>query len=470
MSHNTALRRTLNDVFDEFLCHIIPSSLSPGTKFELKNDGFLPSTNISQTFSTLNYRFAKLYVGCAKKVNKPDLNRQWFVYYSYRNPRTRKLKRQPPIYRDINTFDTIGERKEYGRAIVNIINELLRAGFSPYEEFVVGGGELNKNIVNCAEFYLSEKKQSLTPKGFAPYKQHVGHFIAWVKKNNLEYADIDEFKRFQIIQFLSDYRKQSELNALKANASRKLKPAGNRMINNIQGNVSMFFNYFKVNFEDEVRKNPAAGIKKLPFTTQGNKAYTDKQIKLLKSLMLEHEPRIFTFCEMVYESCTRPHEETRLLKVMDLEFDQNRIHIRAELSKEGRSEYIPMSKRYMNFLKEYVEGYAEDDYLFSVNRHLGANKYNKIKPGPLTPGKQPIAQWTLRTWYKGIKDKAGLDETWSLYSWTHSYCVRAYLDTKDVYFIQIKKRHTLLSTTCSYLRNLGLFVDLNEIAEKVRGI
>jgi|GEM_PF-6605601 len=467
--------RSINAIVDDILCLNSSSSLSSGTITDVLEGVFSPSTNISQTFSNtaaaLNYRPCKLYMGCSKKANKPDLSRQWFVYYSYRNPNTGKMERQPPIYRDINTFDTIAERKEYGKALINIYNELLRAGLSPFEEFVSKeNGYLNKNIISCSELYLSEKKKSLAPKSFASYKQHVDWFIDWIKENRLSHLNIDQIKRHQVMQFLSDYREKSETAAAAARPSEKRKPASNRQINNIKDNIITFFNYFKTNFEDEITKNPAKGIKDLPHLTRGNKAYTDAQIKLLKQLMLDHNPRILAFCEMVYESCTRPHEETRFLKIADLDFDQNRIHIRPELSKEGRSEWIPMSSVYMARLKEYVKGYPDDHYLFSVDRHLGANKFNRIKPGPLVPGPTPIAEWTLREWYKAIKKMAGLDETWTIYSWKHSYCVRAYLDTKDVYFIQIKCRHTDLSVTCKYLRNLGLFVDLNMIADNVRSI
>lgn len=474
-----AQNRTINTVVDEFLCQIKSSSLSSGTIIQLWKGGFSPSTNITQTkfapfgeqSTVLNYRPAKLYFGSSKKVNKPDLNRQWFVYYSYRNPATGKMERQPPIYRDINTLNTIAERKQYGNALIVLYNELLKAGFSPYDVFVSKtDGVLNKNIMSCAKFYLSEKKKSLAPKSYAPYSQHVGWFIDWIEESNLSHLNIDQIKRYQVMQFLSDYREKSEARAKGEKSAFKQKPASNRHINNVKDNINLFFNYFKVNFEDDVKKNPVKGIKDLPHITQGNKAYTDTQIKLLKELMLEHNPRILSFCEMVYESCTRPHEETRFLKVADLEFDQNRIHIRPELSKEGRSEWIPMNAKYMERLKEYVKGYPDNYYLFSVNRHLGSNKFNRIKPGPLTPGLTPIAEWTLREWYKAIKKMAGLDETWGIYSWKHSYCVRAYLDTKDIYFIQIKCRHTDLSVTCKYLRNLGLFVDLNMIADNVRSI
>lgn len=466
----SAQKRSINAVCDEVLSRGTSSILSRVTIIQLRVGGFLPPTNSLQTIlpgqNALNYKIAKLYAG-SKKGEKPNLSKQWFVYYSYRNPVTKKLERQPPVYRDINTFNTIGERKEYAQALVILINDLLKAGFSPYEEFVnKEDGTLDKNILSCAKFYLSEKEKYLAPKSYKPYSQHVGYFVDWINETHLGHLDITQIKRFHIMKFLSDYRDRSIKYAVKNNS----KPASNRQINNIKGNLSTFFNYFKINFEDEVPKNPVARLENLPHKTQGNKAYTDKQATLLKTLMQEHNPRMLRFCEMVYESCTRPHEETRLLKIADIEFEQNRIHIRPEISKEHRSEFIPMNAKYMDQLKDYIVGYPEDYYLFTTIRHSGANRYKKIAPIPLTPGKTPISEGTLRDWYKIIKNMAGLDETWSIYSWAHTYCVRAYLDTKDVYFIQMKKRHTLLSTTCNYLRGLGLFVDLNQIADNVRGI
>jgi hypothetical protein len=41
-----------------------------------------------------------------------DLTKRWYVYYSYRDPETGKLKRRPPIYKGANRYKTKGERME----------------------------------------------------------------------------------------------------------------------------------------------------------------------------------------------------------------------------------------------------------------------------------------------------------------------------------------------------------------------
>lgn len=49
-----------------------------------------------------------------KKYSEPkiynangDLSKRWYVYYSFRNPKTGKLTRQTPIYAEVNRFSTL---------------------------------------------------------------------------------------------------------------------------------------------------------------------------------------------------------------------------------------------------------------------------------------------------------------------------------------------------------------------------
>lgn len=427
------------------------SSLSSGT-LENNVDAYLNALLQSSTdnpLTVLNYRPCKLYDGSAKRVAKPDLSKQWFVYYSYRNPATKKMERKP-VFKEINSYTTITERKKCAAFWIRVYNTLLRAGFSPFEAYVnPTTGEIDPNIISCMDMYLVEKKKVLAPKSYAPYSQHVNYFRAWVTRQQMNYMEIKDFKRSHIKLFLSDYQSRTK--------------CSNRNINNIKDNIITLFNYFVKNFEDTIGKNPASGLEDLPYTTEGNRAYTDKQITLLKEIMQRENPNMLFFCEMIYETCARPHEEARLFQVRDLQFDQNRIHVRPELSKEGRSEYIPMSSRFMNRLQDYVKGYKETDYLFSIDRNPGKKSTNPFRPGP-----SPVSEDTLQTWYRKIKNQLGMHGEWSIYSWAHTYCCRAYLDTKDIFYIKEKKRHTNLAVTSNYLRGMGLFVDLQKVAENVR--
>ncbi|MFB9098212.1 hypothetical protein ACFFVF_16995 [Flavobacterium jumunjinense] len=49
---------------------------------------------------------------------KGDLNKRWYIYYSFRNPITNKLERQTPVYVGINKYNTLRERKEAAKIFV----------------------------------------------------------------------------------------------------------------------------------------------------------------------------------------------------------------------------------------------------------------------------------------------------------------------------------------------------------------
>jgi hypothetical protein len=67
-----------------------------------------------------------------KNQKKEALNKRWYVYYSYRNPKTNKLVRQNNIHLDVNRLESKSERLKYLQTLRLELKILLKAGFSPY--------------------------------------------------------------------------------------------------------------------------------------------------------------------------------------------------------------------------------------------------------------------------------------------------------------------------------------------------
>ena len=63
-----------------------------------------------------------------------DLTKRWYVYFSYRNPETGKLKRVTPIYGNVNKFKTKEERLYVLSAYRKKLLKILKAGFNPFED------------------------------------------------------------------------------------------------------------------------------------------------------------------------------------------------------------------------------------------------------------------------------------------------------------------------------------------------
>lgn len=117
---------------------------------------------------------------------------------------------------------------------------------------------------------------------------------------------LDEIRKKHVLEFL-EYKRQTW---------------GNKTANNFVVDLSTFLNHWVDNFDDVLSKNYISKMGKLPTESEGNTAYSDKQIINLKKLMLEHQPYVYFFCLAVYNTCTRPKTECRLLKCGDVVFDR----------------------------------------------------------------------------------------------------------------------------------------------------
>ena len=75
-----------------------------------------------------NYSSPKLYTA------NGDLKKRWYVYFSYRNPKTGRLKRITPFYGDANKYKTKEDRLFVLSVYRKKILELLKKGYNPFED------------------------------------------------------------------------------------------------------------------------------------------------------------------------------------------------------------------------------------------------------------------------------------------------------------------------------------------------
>lgn len=89
----------------------------------------------------LNYSEPKIYIGgidpkqwskLSKAEQKTALNKHWYVYFSFRDPLTGVLKRQPNIKGGANTFLTKRDRLSFLKVLQRNLSILLQVGFNPY--------------------------------------------------------------------------------------------------------------------------------------------------------------------------------------------------------------------------------------------------------------------------------------------------------------------------------------------------
>jgi hypothetical protein len=74
-----------------------------------------------------NFSSPKLYTAGG------DLSKRWYVYFSYRNPKTGRLKRVTPFYGEAHKYKTKEDRLFVLSAYRKKILELLKKGYNPFE-------------------------------------------------------------------------------------------------------------------------------------------------------------------------------------------------------------------------------------------------------------------------------------------------------------------------------------------------
>ena len=63
-----------------------------------------------------------------------NLNKRWYVYYSYRNPETGLLQRMKNVYGGVNRYQTKEDRLIVLSVYRTKLLSLLKEGFNPFED------------------------------------------------------------------------------------------------------------------------------------------------------------------------------------------------------------------------------------------------------------------------------------------------------------------------------------------------
>lgn len=370
-----------------------------------------------------------------------DISKQWYLLFYCIDPLDGKRKRVR-VLEHINKAKTVTERREVAESFRIIYQNYLDNGWNFFDKDKEVISKINTNILNCIETYLDDKKGNTARKTFNKYRQILGNSLtAYLKARNLHYSDISAIDKRVLLDFLADQKKVKGWNS-------------NKTYNNYLLDLSTFFNYFINNYDHVLSKNPLKGVTRLREQLKGHTAYSDQQVADLKAFLEKDNPFLLLFCQTVYETCTRPQTEARHLKCGMFDFQRGVLRITSDIAKNSTTDYVPLRKEFMDKLKAYgVDKADPNDYLFT--------RYRKI-------GKHPINEQSLQLWYTKAKLALNLGQDFSIYSWKHTRNIHVWLDTKDVMFIKTLNRHKTLEMTMKYLRDLGCFVDNNELLEKTR--
>ena len=362
-----------------------------------------------------------------------DLKSRWYVYFSYKNPKTGKMQRMNNIYGGANRYKTKAERYSVLRLYKKRLEYFLNRGYNPFgdnsnlhEHYleqkqkivqVVNEGNTVKenNIKNTASKpikkskKITETKSSLTvdaafekaielktnvvgTKTLEDYKTRLKSLKRWLKKEHKAIKYIDDIEKKHILQYLNEVQLKSS--------------ARNR--NNYRTVFSSIFQLLEDN--EIIERNFVQSIKQLKSKPQIHKTYTEKeQVSIFKHLE-ETDPILLLYIKFISYNFLRPVEVCRL-KIKDVDLQERTLKY-ASKTKHLQTKLIP------DILFEELPDLTNckpDDFLFTP-KQIG--------------GKWNASEINRRTYfgkrYKKVKQELGFSDDYTMYSFRHTFITKLF--------------------------------------------
>ncbi|TCK67255.1 phage integrase family protein [Winogradskyella wandonensis] len=404
-----------------------------------------------------NYSEPKIYTGgiqisqwskLTKAQRQAALSKDWYVYYSFRNPKTNKLKRQPNIKAGANRFKTKSERYRFLKVLQRNLSMLLQEGYSPYNDnkkidelvdkknkelttkvVIPSAKEENKTTIKEAfDLALELKKRVLAETSYPKFKSKVNRFRAWLIENDFkETDDVRRIKKKTVVDYL--------------NSVLLVSSARNR--NNTRTDINTLFKLLEDN--EIIKENFITSISKLKTQPKRNKTYKPTVEKEILQHLKQNDKILLLFIRFINYNFLRPIEICRL-KIKDIDIKDAKIYLKAK-NKMVKVKIIPEI-----LIKELPD-------LSQLNPESFLFTPEKIGGDWDTTESNKRDYFTKR--FKKIKDKFGLGVDYGLYSFRHTAITNLYRDfRKTMTPFEAKSKlkeitgHSTMTALEAYLRNI----------------
>ncbi|MFL1012090.1 tyrosine-type recombinase/integrase [Flavisericum labens] len=390
-----------------------------------------------------------------------DLTKRWYVYFSFVDPRTGKLKRMKNIYGKTNRYKTKESRYFLLSLYKKRLLKLLKEGYDPFEdntarylkktkspagenpqdktsstkEVISTPEEVPKEedkqglpVKEALEYALKLKTNIVGERTLVDYRSRCDLFLKWQSERFKTIETIDQVDKKMVSEFLN-------------HVQLKTSP---RNRNNYRTCLGSLFQVLEDN--DIIDKNFISAIAKLKTNPKRNKTYSEKQHQDIFDYLEKQDPIMLLFIKFVSYNFLRPIEVCRL-RVKDINLDSNTLQFQAK-NKALKTKIIPDI-----LVKDLpdLRGIDGDMLLFTPNKIGGtweatlssrrgffSNRFNKV-----------------------VKQHFGLDKNYGLYSFRHTFITKLYrsLVSESSPFsaksslMQITG-HASMSALESYLRNI----------------
>lgn len=367
-----------------------------------------------------------------------DIKKDWFVFYSYRNPSTGKMVRFRE-YKGLSKTYSRRERLLKSKEQIESITLKLKNGWNPfegeqqvvysdnieYQHAINSYGKLKSSAKNfryyCSK-YLDYKKNSVRSSTYTTYKSKFRYLEDYIVRNKIgsQPAAFSEEHARQFTDYLIRVRK-----------------VGKKSINQYNTLMRSLWNFMIE--VGAVKINVFADIRRLKAGTNKPRIYNQKLIKELKTIMQDMDPQMLIVIKFIFNCLIRPGE-LRFLQIKHIDFERGRIMIPAEIAKTNKLRIVDIPDYLIEELKkERYDTCPGNLYIIGVDGK---------------PSKKPVSRGFMYTRFTKIKQIAGVPKDYWLYAWKHTGMVEMKLAGVDWLDIKNQAGHQSLDQTIEYTTEL----------------
>lgn len=367
------------------------------------------------------------------------LSKSWYIYYSFRDAKTGKLKRMPNIKGNVNKLKTKKERVEYLNAMSIALEFLLEKGFNPYitnniEELLdrkqpETSKENNTSIAIPKEnIAIPSKTIAIPAENIAIPKENIAipdiisikeafEFALNLKKKTIRDTSYKNFelriRKFRKsldenkpITYITKKVMNDYLNEVLINSS-----ARNR--NNTRADFSSLFQVLEDN--EIITDNIAKKISVLKSNPERNKTYTSEMQKDIYFFLEKNDQILLLFIKFVSYNFLRPIEVCEL-KIKDIDLIGKRIYLRTK-NKAVKIKIIP--EILIDDLPD-LSKYNPDSFLFT----------------PTGFGQDWITEpnnkrdYFSKRFKEVVKTHFNLNKDYGMYSFRHTFITKLYREMR----------------------------------------
>lgn len=368
-----------------------------------------------------------------------DPSKQWFVYYSCRNPKSGKMQR----FRHYEGFSGLSIESKLAHAdqVINFYAGRLRTGWTPFNDDteVIYNDHLDYKSV--ADMYGSRRRGNNTPRlwiskflenlkpavGLATYQTYQSKFRIfelWLQKEGIGGNDITTIDN-HLIQLFFKY----------LISTRRLSRTS---IQKYTQNLAALFDYLitkKLIIRSPVYDLPQCNR----INDQAPRPIQRVDIEIFKKELVK-DPELWLAVQLEFYCALRPGHEIREMKIKDIDFTSGTIRV-------DRCRAKTRVQRIVTMPRQLLEQLRYDYRLHNYNREFYVFGRQGI-PGPVAIGKNK-----LRYRFAAVRDKLNMPYEYKFYSWKHTGAIEA--DQADIPMkdISLHLGHTSLKATDFYFRN-----------------